>query len=360
MNTWSGWLCLVCFALASGFAQQNGPAGQPVSPASVPLPSSNHLITLDVVVTDKSGKPIPGLQQQDFTLLDNKEPQKISSFEAVQGRATTGDPVEVILLIDEANTTFTHVAVAREQTETFLKRDGGELARPVSLAFLSDSGLTIGKISSRDGNALATDLSQSKSGLRTITKSQGIYGAGDRLQLSLRGIEQLIGYESTRPGRKLVIWISPGWPLLSGPREELTSKAQQVFFSSIVALSNGLRRARITLYNIDPLGTDAGQFRNYYEAFVKGVKKPSQVQIGNLGLQVLAVQSGGRVLNFDNDLAGEIATCVTDANAFYVLSFEGTPGDGEDEYHSIEIKIDKPGLKARTRTGYYAQPAQAQ
>jgi hypothetical protein len=86
------------------------------------------------------------------------------------------------------------------------------------------------------------------------------------------------------------------------------------------------------------------------------VKKPSQVQIGNLGLQVLAHQSGGRVLNSSNDVAGEIATCVTDASAFYVITFDGLPGDGPNEYHALDMKMDKPGLTAHTRTGYYAQP----
>ena len=53
----------------------------------------------------------------------------------------------------------------------------------------------------------------------------------------------------------------------------------------------------------------------------------------------------------------QIASAVADANSFYVLTFEGLVGDGPNEYHSLEIKLDKPGLKVRTRTGYYAQPA---
>lgn len=36
------------------------------------------LINLDVVVTDNSGKPVPGLKPRDFSLLDNGQPQKIS------------------------------------------------------------------------------------------------------------------------------------------------------------------------------------------------------------------------------------------------------------------------------------------
>ena len=81
-----------------------------------------------------------------------------------------------------------------------------------------------------------------------------------------------------------------------------------------------------------------------------------QGQIGNLGLQVLASQSGGRVLNSSNDVAGEIATCVADANGSYVISFDSLAGDGPNEYHALDIKIDKPGLTVRTRSGYYAQP----
>jgi hypothetical protein len=102
---------------------------------------------------------------------------------------------------------------------------------------------------------------------------------------------------------------------------------------------------------------DAGQFRTTeYMQFSKAVKTARQVQRGNLALQVLAYQSGGRVLNSSNDVAGEIATCVADASGFYVISFEGLAGDGPNEYHALEIKIDKPGLAARTRSGYYAQP----
>jgi VWFA-related protein len=335
-----GWLYLFFFSLSCGFAQQN------------------RRITLDVVVTDKSGKPIPGLEQQDFTLLDNKQPSKILSFAAISGGAAAADPpVEVILLVDEVNASFRAVSSARQEIEKLLKQNGGQLERPTSLVFLSDSGIQ-STSTSRDGNALAAQLNQNRNGLRVIGRIQGVYGAGDRVQLSLHAIEQFADFESTAPGRKLVIWISPGWPLLSGPRIELSSKDQQSLFKTIVALSDALRQARITIYSIDPLGlADSGGLRALrYENYVKGVKKASQVNIGNLGLQVLALQSGGRVFDYNNDLAGEIATCIAEAHAFYVLSFEGLPGDGPNEYHALSVKIDKPGLTARTRTAYYAQP----
>jgi hypothetical protein len=104
--------------------------------------------------------------------------------------------------------------------------------------------------------------------------------------------------------------------------------------------------------------TDAGGIRTVeYMGFSKGVKSARQTEYGHLALQVLATQSGGRVLNSSNDVAGEMATCVADASGFYVLSFDGLPGDGPNEYHALDIELDKPGLTARTRSGYYAQPA---
>ncbi len=340
------WISLFGLSLVSGLAQQ--------------APAGNRQLTLDVVVTDKPGKPVGGLQQQDFKLLDNKQPQKILSFDAIQGSVATPDPpVEVVLLVDEVNTRFTNVSFERSQIEKFLKRDGGKLSRPVSLAVLSDAGMAMGHVTTQDGNALAAELEKNQAGLRSITRSEGVYGSDDRLGLSLNALEQLANFESPKPGRKLVIWISPGWPLLTGPNIELSDKDQQKLFNSIVSLSDLMRQARITLYSVDPLGTnDAGGYRTtYYEEFVKGVKKARQVQLGDLALQVLATQSGGRVLNSDNDITSEIATCIADANDFYVLTFDGLAGDGPNEYHALEIKLDKPGLKALTRTGYYAQPA---
>jgi hypothetical protein len=122
-------------------------------------------------------------------------------------------------------------------------------------------------------------------------------------------------------------------------------------------LSTGLREAHATLDSIDPLGMDdAGGLGNvYYQNFLEGVPSANKFQSGDLTLGVIAVQSGGQVLNRSNNVASLVASCVADAKAYYTLSFDSSAADHPDEYHSLEVKIDKPGLIARTRTGYYAQ-----
>lgn len=326
-------------------------------PRQTVAPADNR-ITLDVVVNDKSGSPVSGLQQQNFTIFDNKQPQKIVSFHAVGGRVPADEPLETILVVDSVNIGFTRVTYAREQIAKFLRQDGGRLVRPMSIDFVSDSGLVTQDVPSGDGNALNAYLDQHVTALRTLRRSQGFYGAVDRAQLSIRALGQLAEYEQKRPGGKIVIWLSPGWPMLSGPNVQLTSKDQQTLFNTVVAFSAELRQSRIALYAVDPLGTsDAGTIRTfYYEQFLKGVTAPNHVTFGNLGLQVLAYQSGGRVLNSSNDVAGEIERCVRDANAYYVLSYDPPAADSPNEYHAIEVKMDQPQLKPQTRSGYYAQP----
>jgi VWFA-related protein len=319
-------------------------------------------MTLDVVVSDKSGKPVGGLQESDFTLLDNKQPVKIVSFRAGEAGAAKADrQVEIVLLLDEVNVAHANVGFAREQIKKFLQRYDGALPVPMSVAYLTDSGLTRGEAATRDRDALVAGIDQSKNTLRTITRAQGYYGAAERQQLSLKALGQLALDAGGRPGRKLVIWISSGWPLLTGPHVELSAKDQQWIFGAIISLSDGLRQTGVTLYQVDPLGMsgEGATQTQYALGFVKGVRKAKQVEHANLALQVLAVQSGGRVLTSNNDVAGEIASCIADADAYYSIAFDGLPGDGPNEYHALEIKLDKPGLTARTRTGYYAQPAAA-
>ncbi|MGA6982607.1 MAG: VWA domain-containing protein [Candidatus Sulfotelmatobacter sp.] len=352
---------------------QNSPASnsqsqtnQPPQPQLQPRPTEpekgpaapDRLIQINVQVNDKSGQPTRGLQKEDFTVLDDKRAQNIVTFHAVDAGPTGSPTVEVVLVVDAVNVGFQTVSYERNELKRFLLQNGGKLAEPTSLVFFTDRGAEMQNGFSRDGNALAALYDKYETGIRSINRSQGIYGAAERFGMSLKTLSQLGAFEKTRPGRKLMVWFSPGWPLLTGPAIEPTRKDQEHFFTSIVDLSTQLRLADITLYSVDPLGlADAAGVRiSYYEEFLKGVSRPDRSQAANLSLQVLAVQSGGRVLNSSNDLTQEIAAAVSDAQAYYVLSFESARPDHPNEYHAIEVKVDKPGDKARARTGYYAQP----
>jgi VWFA-related protein len=338
-------LLLAALLVASGVsAQQPTPPAQP----------GNSKIDLDVVVARKNGPPVGDLQQQDFTILDNKVPQTITSFKVVDGSQV---PIEVIVVVDAVNADYHTVAFERDQIDRFLRTEGGDLAHSTALAVVTDTGLqTLGDFS-KDGNKLSASLDQYTVGLRFLHRGGGFYAAADRFQISLEGLHELMEREASLPGRKIMIWISPGWPLLSGPEVELDTKEQQRFFGDLVDFSTNLRRDHITLYDIDPLGAAQGlDSALYWQSFTNGISKPGQVVAGDLGLQVLATQSGGLVFTAGNNLTALLQNCLADTRAYYELSFDPPTGEHPNEYHRLEVRIAQHGLTARTRQGYYSRP----
>jgi VWFA-related protein len=338
---------LVTFLCASAAsAQQSSPQTQPDS----------GKIFLDVTVGPKSGSPVAGLQQQDFTVLDNGSPVVITSFKAVSGREAS---IEVVVVIDAINTDARTIAYERVQIDKFLRAEGGHLSYPVAIAVATDTGVKVAENFSTDGNALSSAMDRDQIGLRDIGRSAGFYGATERLQYSLQALNQLSAVDSPHQGRRILLWVSPGWPLLSGPNVELDSKQQTEIFAEIVRFSTQLRQDRVTLNNVNPIGAgESVYFGTYYQEFLKGVSKPSQVNLGNLGLQVLAIQSGGLALEFNNDLSALLQQCISDVAPYYEITFAAAAAERPDEYHKIDIQIVKSGLTASTRQGYYTQPAQ--
>ena len=208
-------------------------------------------IHLDVVVIPGSGPAESGLQQQDFSILDNGVPQTITSFEAVDGRQA---PLEVVLLVDAVNLGFREVTVVRDGINKFLKADGGRLSQTTTFAILTDKGIHFHEEFSKDGNALSTALEHYTIPLRSINNTTD-HGAGERSQLTLLGLGQLVTREGPRPGRKIIVWVAPAGLLILGPKNMLNAELEQQVFGSIVDASTQLREAQITLYSVDPLGT---------------------------------------------------------------------------------------------------------
>ncbi len=108
---------------------------------------------------------------------------------------TADPPVEVVLLVDRVNATVQNSSSVREQVKKYMGQNGGQLALPASLIFFADTGTPACR---RLPAAMATlffDVDQSESGVRSVTRSQGVYGAIDRFQMSLRTLVSVAGVE---------------------------------------------------------------------------------------------------------------------------------------------------------------------
>ena len=154
-----------------------------------------------------------------------------------------------------------------------------------------------------------------------------------------------------------MLWVSPGWPLISGPRVYLDSRDERKAFNEVVSLSTTLRQDRVTLYNINPIGADESLLQaDYYQTFLKGATNPGNTQLASLSLQVLSAQSGGLVFESDNDIPGMIRQCLIDAQSWYAISFNPPPADRPNGFHQINVKLNQPSLIVRSRDGYYSNP----
>ena len=300
-------------------------------------------IHLDVAVKDKAGKAVAGLASTDFTVLDNGQPAKIVSFSAYDGIPSRPDPsAEIIFVIDAANHTRDQTVAAQRGIQDFLLRNGGHLTQPVEIYRLSDLGLSATAAPSIDGNALAEVLRKGKGfegierkreDLNTILAppANGLATRGQSFhpQSALEALGSIALLERRKPGRKLLVWV--GYNELAGEN----------VFDWATEFSTRLREARITLFGI-----------TYWQLPTRRSAQPMP-----LSFEVLAENSGGGALEEpDNDLTRLIDKCVADASVFYTIAFDAPPTDKVDEYHSLSVVLDKPGLKARTDTGYYDQP----
>ena len=166
-NSGLGWSAssLLCAGIVAGAALLASAAGAPQQQnAMAPAPAlraTARLVLADAVVTDKSGKAVTGLGPQDFTVLEDGKPQKLTmvSFEnpaviatalrsrrmqlppnvttsRAEFRAPAGAPV--IVLLDALNTPMLDQARARMEMLKYLNTQL-EPGRPLAVYTLGST-----------------------------------------------------------------------------------------------------------------------------------------------------------------------------------------------------------------------------
>lgn len=325
--------------------------------ANAPL---RHRIGIDAVVTDSNGKPVSGLTMQDFTLFDNNQPRKIEVLESSTPTPSRDNDnrAQVLIVIDAVNTALTDVSYVRQQMVEFLGRNDGKLDRPVSILLFNGNGVQKLGGPTRDGTMLMKAVQQADVSLHPFRRSQGFYGDVERIQFSLDALNSIAIQQFKQPGRTMILWLCPGWPLLPWANSTPTQQQLDSIFGQVVGMSTNLRLAHISLYSMDPNRMPDSMEWNRYKDYLKPATSSKRVEMGNLALQVLATQTGGRALNFSNRyLSEEIADTLTDADAtFYTFHFNAPVAAHKDEFHSLKVAVNKPGLTVHTNVGYYNQP----
>ena len=371
-----GLLCIYLFFTASNSYVKGAWAQSPDTTSSIQLIprtkedrerryQDEHRIVLAVRVMDFLGKPVTGLKADDFSLLDNQKPQKIARFREVDGKTFTVKTHVIVVLdgINDDGSSFGHVKKGLDQ---FLSEDTGPLPFPLSLVFISSAGVSRTQAST-DRAAIALRLGH----LSRLPRDQdceqpnlNIYeGVGTRMlptekekvecrfshfSESIKALRSLLGEKQNARvrDRTILIWTGPGWPravLRRGNYPDL-----------LVELNTNLRQAQVTLDAISFIDFDPGQ--SMMTATGKVPQTPDNIAAEGMRLQVLARQNGGQAIAKTRNFADAMSKCMDDFNDFYILSFDSTPAAAADEFHSIDVNVDRPGVIVRTADSYYAQP----
>ena len=278
------------------------------------------------------------------------------SFRSYQGvQVKPEPPVELILVVDSVNLLFQQLSFARGQLDEFLRQNGGQLKHPVTLVLFTEKGVQVQPRPSTDGNAVASVLNGIKGTIRVFNQAMGFEGQLERFQVWERALDEIAQNEARKPGRKLLIWVGWGWPIMNRPSTYSSQTQQRRLFDSIVAMSTALRKARMTVYSVAPAGV-YGPNPMLYQDYLNGVKRYQDADFGNLALRVLVTQTGGKIMVPSNDLVTQLNECIEEANAFYRISFDPPKAEHADKYHDLRVQVNKPGVTVRTTTGYYNQP----
>ena len=73
-----------------------------------------QLVTVPAVVTDRTGRPVAGLRAENFVVLEDGKPQRVTNF------ATTEAPFEIALLLDTSGSTREELGLIRDAANAFI------------------------------------------------------------------------------------------------------------------------------------------------------------------------------------------------------------------------------------------------
>ncbi len=347
-------------------------------------------IALTVIAT-RGGKPLLDLPSSQIALRVSDRPIGENELR-VSGPLET--PVSLLIVLDAINMAHEDLASAEEGLRGFLLDHGGRLEWPTSVVLFTDhpldGGTALSPETSRralsmrrlpvttEGQALVRGLEESDPGLRRITQAQGGAGQEEQVSLSLKAMAFLADAEAKVPGAKVVVWISPGWPLMAG-----SPRNHQQLFDTISYFSSSLRRAQVVMDQIDPravtrlpepsslaavpmrpdfgagnqhsVSAPAPSGPEYWKSFVPPVVSARAANPNDLTLQVLATQSGGLVLGNEQELGAQLRRCAEEAKGLHVLRFtrlrEAVPGS----YQAVSVRARSSDVQLRMRQGYYEE-----
>ncbi len=267
--------------------------------------SSTRIVPVTATVIDEQGRFVPGLEQDEFTILDNGMPQNITLFE------NDVQPFTVVVMLDYSASMTANLDRLQAAAEQFLLR------------MLSDDRGQVGSFSDKiqfsgtftnDRDDLILALKDLQFGNPTR-----LYDAVNESIAMLRGVER----------RKVVLVFTDG--------DDTASR---------VGMGSVLDRAKEEEAMIYAIGLES----EYFNGQRRVRTRPDR------GLRRLADETGGGYfeLKKTDELAPTFTRVAQELHSQYTLGFTPTTLDGRE--HKLVVRMKTPGMTARARKTYIASP----
>src|SRR5208282_2292226 len=353
------------------------------------------------------------LTQEDFRLFDNGQEQKISFFskdssEVRAGSAPTlppdtwsnvssrkgGTPVNLtVILFDQVNTAQVDQANARNQIVRFLKQMrpedrialyalGNELR--VLHDFTSDPDAllrAVAKAQARSGrlvpdNDPGTGPPGDTSGdadldafLAAADTSFVQYQTTDRILRTTDALEAIAAHVASLPGRKNLLWVSSGFPLMIGydmdqSMVRATGLDSRMFLEEVDRAGRALNDANVAVYPVD-----AHRLTSNLTAITTPYVNPSSSRVpstraatitpnrsGVETMENIAARTGGVAYHDTNDLSAALRSAMNDARLVYTLAYTPSHNEWDSKFRKIKVETRRSGVHLRFRNGYFAIP----
>ena len=324
-------------------AQTNNPAStQP----GYTFQANSRVVLTDVTVTDAKGHPVRGLAQSAFQIFDNKQPQRIASFEEHSGAVTavalpaakrgvySNDflehlpPVLNVVVLDIINLGITDQMYLYYELTKFLGNVPN--GQPVAIYLRSGEYTFLVQNFTSDRTLL----------LDALHKAIPRFPPPGQAYLSdLDTMRQIADYLSQLPGRKNVIWFSGGSTLFLWP-DELVLHDDAAWRQ----LYDQLDQERIAVYPVDARGLTV--------AILSGMA----AQQGEM--EELARATGGHAYYNTNGLTEAANQVLNDGGSFYTVTYSPSNFRYDNKWHTVRVAVEGD-YHLSYRRGYFADSSMA-
>jgi hypothetical protein len=179
-------------------------------------------------------------------------------------------------------------------------------------------------------------------------------------QATLRVVRDVANWFATVHGRrKAILLISGGidYPMTLVGDAGAPNRPTDMVRTAAQEAVDAAMRSNVSVYGIDPGGLTGGDdaSSNYFAPASPSLgprASERELRMNQDSLRELSERTGGVAVVGRNDLAAAFDRIVTDNSAYYVLAYRSPAHARDGRFHKISVRVDRPGLVTRARSGY--------